>query len=149
MAQPNQQQLAQVAEQLRNEMTELEQQREQLNEYLNELQQTKDAIGVVEDATEDEKVLLPLGSGSFVHARLEDASAVLAPLGGGVLAEEPPAKAVERLESREQEAKQAREQVQQNIQRLQQKLQELASGSMGQQPGQGGQEQPSGPGSAG
>lgn len=149
MAQMNEQQLAQVAEQFQSELEGLEQQQEQLNEYLNELNRTKDAIDVLEDAEPGDKVLLPLGSGAFVHARLDDADTVLAPIGSDILAEEPPTKARERLEERRKEAKNAQQQVQQNIQQIQQRLQNLVSQAQGGQQPPGGQERPEGPGKAG
>lgn len=150
MAQMNEQQLAQVAEEFQAELSNLEQQKEQLTEYLNELQRTKDAIDVLEDAEPGDKVLLPLGSGAFVHARLDETDAVLAPIGSDVLAEEAPNKALERLEERRKEAKNAQQQVQQNIQQIQQRLQNLASQAQGaQQPPAGGQDRPEGPGKAG
>ncbi len=145
MAQMNEQQVQQIAEQFQAELQSLEQQQEQLTEYLNELKQTQDAIETLEDAEAGEKVLLPLGSGAFVHARLDEADTVLAPIGSDILAEEPPNKAIERLESRRKEAKNAQQQVQQNIQQIQQRLQNLISQAQGGQP----PEQPEGPGQAG
>lgn len=151
--QPSRQQLIQVAEQLQSQLQELQQQQNQINDLISEIQQAKEAVDVVEDAEADEKVLLPLGSGAYVHARLEDAETVLAPIGGGVLAEESPQKAIERLESREKEARESQQEVENNMEQLRTKLQNLVSSIQGQgqprQPGGGSQQSPEGPGNAG
>ncbi len=121
----NRQQQMQIAEQLQNQLGQLENQREQIQAYIDDLEETQEAIRKLAEQETGEVVLLPIGSGAYVHAELKDTDAVLAPLGGGILAEEAPDDALGRIENRRDEARQATEEIAENIQQLRGKLEQL------------------------
>ena len=133
------QQLA-IAEQLQAQLGALEQQRAALGDHLQELRQTRRALKALEEGVDDRPLLVPLGSGAFIQASVVDAKKVLAPLGGGILAEETPAGAIARIEAREAEANRAIERMESNRAQLEEQLTSLvaalqASGALG--PAQG------------
>lgn len=135
----NRQQQMQIAEQLQNQLGQLENQREQIQAYIDELEEAQEAIRQLSDQEPGEKVLLPIGSGTYIHAELKDTDAVLAPLGSGLLAEEAPDDALDRIENRRDEANQATDEIAENIDQLRGKLQQLVQQIQGggAQPPQG------------
>ncbi len=133
----NRQQQVQIAEQLQNQLGQLENQREQIQAYIDELEETQDAIRELAEQEPGEHVLLPIGSGAYVHAELKETDAVLAPLGSGLLAEEAPKKALDRIENRRDEARNATDEIGENIQQLRGKLEQLVQQIQG-----GGAQQP-------
>jgi len=61
------------------------------------------AVEVMEKAEEGQEMLVPIGSGSFIHARLASKESVVLNVGAGVVIEKPPAEALETLKSRKAE----------------------------------------------
>lgn len=87
-------------EMLRQQLANLEAQREYVGEVLLETRRSLQTLESLEKAKPGDEVLMPLGAGAFVQARLEDPTRALASLGSGVHAELPTAEAAARLRSR-------------------------------------------------
>ena len=100
---PTEAQLREVVlrgETLRQNLAALEQQRELVHELLTDARNALTALEHLEGAKEGDELLVPLGAGAFVHARLASQGTALSNLGAGVHAEVPTTAARERMTER-------------------------------------------------
>ena len=89
------------AEQLRQQLGALEQQRELIAELMGDARRAFTTLEhIATDAKDGEEILVPLGAGAFVHAKLAAQGRALASLGAGVHAEVPATDARDRLKAR-------------------------------------------------
>lgn len=102
-AQPTEAELRELlmrGEQLRQQLSALETQREYVLELLTDARRAHMTVEHLAKAQDGEEILLPVGAGTFVHARLARAGTAITSLGSGVHAELPAGDAKERLKSR-------------------------------------------------
>ena len=88
------------AENLRQQLGALEQQRELIAELAGDARRALAALDHVATAKDGDEILVPLGAGAFVHAKLASGGNALASLGAGVHAEMPASDARERMKAR-------------------------------------------------
>ena len=89
-------------------------QSQNIQAVVGELNSTIKALEALEDAGEDNEILLPLGSDTFVKARLTDKERILVGVGAGVSLEKANSDAVKTLESRREELSARLKQVQES-----------------------------------
>lgn len=107
-----------------------------LEEAMVEAQQASAALKAMAEATGTQDILLPLGSGVHVPAKLESGAAVLMPLGAGYFTEDKAANVATALEARVQaigaqfqQASQDAEQLAQAAAAINERLMQLQSES--------------------
>ena len=102
-AQPSEAEIRELVmrgEQLRQQLGALEAQQEYVGELALEARRALTSVEALEKANEGDEVLLPLGAGAFIHAKLASPRVALTSLGSGVHAELPTGDAVTRLRAR-------------------------------------------------
>lgn len=110
--------LALRGESLRQQLAAVEAQRDYVAELLAEARRSLTTLEHMTGAQAGDEVLVPLGAGAFVHARLADPSRTLASLGSGLHAEVPSADARDRMRTRVQSLETAAATTQQEATRL-------------------------------
>lgn len=122
------------SESLRQQLGALEQQRDLLAELTNDARRSVASLDALAAAKDGDELLVPLGAGAFVHARLAQAGRAVASLGAGLHAEMPLADARDRLRVRVESLEAATTQVTRDLQRVLDELQRinaLAEGAYG------------------
>lgn len=114
-----------VAEQLRYQMAALEDQRQYLASLLQEYTRGRTALESIAKAQPGDEILVPVGGGAFVPARLGEVTRVVSTLGSGVHIECAPDEALARLQERIQGAEAAAQRVGQELARLDQQAAQL------------------------
>jgi prefoldin alpha subunit len=102
-APPTEEQLRELVmhgEQLRQQLAALDQQRELIAELAGDARRALASLEYAATAKDGDEILVPLGAGAFVHARIASAGRALASLGAGVHAEMPATDARDRLKAR-------------------------------------------------
>jgi prefoldin alpha subunit len=99
MKQEEMQQKAVLYQIMQKHMEELQQQMLLMENRLMELQATKQVLEDMKDRKGSE-ILLPLGSGCYIHGKVPDASKILVNLGSDVVAEKGPQDALELIEAK-------------------------------------------------
>lgn len=112
-------------EQLRQQIGAIEQQRDLLADLAAEARRSLASIDALATAKDGDEVLVPLGAGAFVHARLAGAGRALASLGAGLHAEMPVEAARERLQARVESIDQAAGQLTRDLQRVVDEMQRV------------------------
>lgn len=88
----------------------------------------KNAIQTLENIgklSKKEEVLLPIGSGAYVKAKVEEGETALIDIGAGVIVEKPIQEAVQLLNARAQETDSMREKLQKSFEEVSKKMMEL------------------------
>lgn len=96
-----------------------------LNASLNEIVAAKKALEEVQKLNEGEEVLVPLGAGIYVRAKLASKSNMIVTIGANIMIERPPEEARKTIESREQEIRDALQKTIADYQVLVNRLREL------------------------
>lgn len=112
-------------ENLRQQLGALEQQRDLLADLSGDARRSLAALDALVEAKDGDEILVPLGAGAFVHARLAHAGRALATLGAGLHAEMPVADARDRLKSRVESLDAAGAQLSKDLQRVVDELQRV------------------------
>lgn len=105
-------------ENLRQQLGAIEQQRDLLLELSGDARRSFTALDALVDAKDGDEMLVPLGAGAYVHARLANAGRALASLGVGLHAELSVADARDRLKARVDSLDQATSQITKDMQRV-------------------------------
>ncbi|MHB8605747.1 MAG: prefoldin subunit alpha [Thermoplasmatota archaeon] len=113
-------------ENYRAQLSALEEQRGMLAQVASDYARGLDSLEALASADEGEEVLVPLGGGAFVHARLASKDRVLSSIGGGVHVEGGVADAKRRLEERVASAEKAMERTNAEAKRIVAELEALA-----------------------
>lgn len=122
---PSEQELRELvlrSDQVRQQLGALEAQREYLMEVTAEARRSLATLQHLATASAGDEVLVPLGAGAFVHARVVDPQKTIASLGSGVHAELAAADAATRLEARVDNLESAQQQLSKDIGRLSDEL---------------------------
>ena len=85
----------------RRQVDELSRQVQLLDARLIELSSTRQSLDSLKDGKEGSDLLVPIGSGCFIHAGLREADRVIVGIGAGVSVEETASRAKEILKERE------------------------------------------------
>lgn len=112
-------------ENLRQQLGALEQQRDLLVDLSGDARRSLSALDALTVAKEGDEMLVPLGAGAFVHARLANAGRAIASLGSGLHAEMPVAEARDRLQARVESLDNAAAQLSRDLQRVLDELQRV------------------------
>lgn len=112
-------------ENLRQQLGALEQQRDLLVDLSGDARRSLSALDALTVAKEGDEMLVPLGAGAFVHARLANAGRAIASLGSGLHAEMPVADARDRLQARVESLDNAAAQLTRDLQRVLDELQRV------------------------
>lgn len=107
-----------VVESLRNHIS-------LLTSSLTEVSMTIDAIKTVKDLKPGTDILVPLGSDSFISAKISDSDKVLTGLGADVVAERSASDALKFLESRTSELEEAARQAREELRRIEERIESL------------------------
>ena len=113
-----------VAESYQAQLEGLETERQTLLAIEAECETTRRALDALA-AGKPEDVLVPLGAGTFVHARLSRTDRIVTPVGAGVHVAMAPDAARETLQTRAGEARRAREGLEGAMSRIQSQLEQL------------------------
>lgn len=103
---------------LRNQLQALETQRSYVLELLADARRSLSTMESVEKAQDGDEVLVPVGAGTFLSARLANGGKALTSIGAGVHAELPAAEATERLRARLTNLEQASSELAKDINRI-------------------------------
>jgi len=109
---------AQVGEVLQNQLAGIEEQLGMLRAMTEEFQQARSALDALRAARVGDEVLVPLGGGQFVRAKLAEADRVLSGIGAGLSVEGPVAEALRRVEAQLQSASEAQQKLASEGQRI-------------------------------
>ena len=112
-------------EALRQQMGGLEQQRDLVAELAQDARRSLLALDALSTAKDGDEMLVPLGAGAFVHARLAGAGTAVASLGAGLHAEMPVADARGRLQARVESLEGASSQIAKEVSRVAEELQRV------------------------
>lgn len=112
-------------ETLRQQLGALEQQRDLLVDLSGDARRSLSALEALAAAKEGDEMLVPLGAGAFVHARLAHAGRAIASLGAGLHAEMPVEDARQRLQGRVESLDAAAAQLTRDLQRVLDELQRV------------------------
>ena len=112
-------------ENLRQQLGTLEQQRDLLVDLSADARRSLSALDALTVAKDGDEMLVPLGAGAFVHARLASAGRAIASLGAGLHAEMPVAEARDRLQARVESLDQATAQLSRDLQRVLDEMQRV------------------------
>lgn len=112
-------------ENLRQQLGALEQQRDLLVDLSGDARRSLSALDALTVAKEGDEMLVPLGAGAFVHARLANAGRAIASLGSGLHAEMPVSDARDRLQARVESLDNAAAQLTRDLQRVLDELQRV------------------------
>ncbi len=113
------------------EIQAYQQQGQLMQQQLASVQDTINEIGAAQGTlksigdTKDEEVLLPLGAGTHIQAKITDSEKVLIDIGSDVIAEKPISEAAQILEDRRARLEQTRDKFQNNIIEISKKIQQL------------------------
>ena len=122
---PSEQELRELvlrSDQVRQQLAQMEAQREYLIEVGGETRRSLQTLEHLAGAAPEELVLVPLGGGAYVHARVADPSKAIASLGNGVHAELPTSEAATRLRARVESLDNAQQALAKDIARLSDEL---------------------------
>lgn len=122
---PSEQELRELvvrSDQVRQQLGAMEAQREYLAEVIGETRRSLATLEHLANASPDEHVLLPLGGGAYVHARVSDPTKAITSLGNGVHAELPTADAIARLRARAENIENAQQALAKDVARLSDEL---------------------------
>jgi len=96
-----------------------------LTSSLTEVSMTIDAIKTVKDLRPGTDILVPLGSDSFISAKISDSDKVLTGLGADVVAERSASDALKFLESRTSELEEAARRAREELRRVEERIESL------------------------
>lgn len=114
--------LAMRSEQVRQQLAQMEAQREYLHEVTAETRRSLSTLEHLGQAQPGETILVPLGGGAYVHAKLAEPTKTISSLGSGVHAEVPTAEAASRLKARAESLDAAQQALAKDIARLSDEL---------------------------
>ncbi len=72
------------AESLRQQLSVLEGQRELIVDLVGEVTRTRATLDAIVDKKDGDEVLIPIGAGTFIHARLAQVGTAITSIGSGV-----------------------------------------------------------------
>jgi len=103
----------------------LQQQMAELTNLHSELSMTLNFVREMEKMKEGDQILVPIGSGSFVKARLDSVGRVLVGMGAGVVVEKSPNEAKEVLEKRMKEVDDILKNIRESLEKIEEKIRAL------------------------
>lgn len=112
-------------EALQAQLAGIEEQMSYLGAITQEFARARATLEALARAKRGEEVLLPVGGGNFVRAKLADEDRVIGGIGAGLSVEGPVADALRRTEAQLEAAREAGERLQGEAQRVVQQLQAL------------------------
>jgi prefoldin alpha subunit len=83
------------------------------------------AVEAMQQAEEGQEMLVPIGSGSFIHARLASKESVVLNVGASVSIEKSPAEAQETLKARKEEVSQGAKELNDVLAKIDQEMQSI------------------------
>lgn len=110
------------ADAMRQQLAGLESQRELLTELLQDAKRSITTLEGLENGKEGDEVLVPVGAGTFLHAKLADTGKAITSIGSGVHAELPMPAARERLQARAESLEGSAKRIGSEINRIVQEL---------------------------
>lgn len=117
--------IVQHGEAVRQQAAAIEQQRDLVVELAGEARRSLATLEALATAKDGEELLVPLGAGAFVHARLAGSGRALASVGSGLHAEMPLEDARTRLAARVESLDQASTQLEKDLARMLEELQRV------------------------
>lgn len=122
---PSEQELRELlmrSDQVRQQLGAMEAQREYLADVTNETRRALLTLEHLAKASPGDDVLVPLGAGAFVHARVSDPTRAISSLGSGVHAEVASSDAAARLQARVENLESAQSALAKDVARLSDEL---------------------------
>ncbi|HON36793.1 MAG TPA: prefoldin subunit alpha [Methanothrix sp.] len=89
------------------------------------LERALGAVEALEEAEVDQEILVPIGSGSFIHGKLASKENVVLNVGGGVSIEKSPAEAKEILKLRKNEVLEGSKKLSEILAKIDQEMQKI------------------------
>lgn len=114
-----------VGEEVRYQIQAVEEQRVMLQDVLQDYARGRSALEALKAGATGEGVLVPLGGGNFVHARIQGAERVITSIGSGLHVENDVDRAMKRLEERIDSATKASDKLAEESRRLSQEMQSI------------------------
>ncbi len=114
-----------VAQQLEQQATRYNQQIEILNGYYNEIHSAEQTLSEIENSKENQKVLVPIGAGNFIHASIEDAKNIVVTIGAGVHSEKSLPDAIESIKKKKTEVENQITQIKSSYNEVIERLREI------------------------
>lgn len=112
------QQLYAQYQQMQQQLQQVDQRLQQLEQSMMELQQAEHTLEALQAESGVSDVLVPVGGGVHLRARVDPSQEAIVPIGGGYAAEDSLEKAAAALDQRMQETRQQLEQANKDAQRL-------------------------------
>lgn len=109
-------------EQLRQQLAAMEGQRDLVIDLVGDARRALGTLEHLTTAKEGEETLVPLGAGSFIHARIHDPTHAITNLGSGIHAELPVADARDRMKARVENLDSAMSNLNKDINRVAEEL---------------------------
>lgn len=110
------------AEALRQQLAALESQRELLQDLVQDASRSLTTLESVAAGKEGDEVLVPIGAGTFLQARLGDVSSAITTIGSGLHAQLPVDQARSRMQGRIEALQDSSKRVSADVARLVQEL---------------------------
>jgi len=103
----------------------LEKQIEVIKSSINEVESTEETLEGIEEIESGAEILVPIGSGSYLPAVVQDTDKVLTELGADLVAESPPKKVIDIVEKRKSDLEESLEEAQERIDDLKSNIEEI------------------------
>jgi prefoldin alpha subunit len=104
----------------------LRQQLLSLSNTASELTTTRESLGVLKELEPDTSILVPIGSDSFISAKLPRLERVVVGLGAETAADRTPDEAMEILKARAEEVERAMRRTREQLEKLEERIRALA-----------------------
>ncbi len=109
-----------------------------VNQAIEEHNRAIETIKYLRDLENGDELLVPVGAGSYIYAKLSDVSRIIVRIGGGISAEKDPESAIKHLEKKREELERSQQEmtnilqrIEMEAQKIQARLQEIAGGGAG------------------
>jgi prefoldin alpha subunit len=117
----------QLGESYRAQVAALEEQRALIANVHQDYRRARETLESLRGAKDGDDVLVPLGGGAFVHAKLSNPDRVLATIGQGLHAESTLADALKRVDERIEGVSQAERRLNEELQRVEAEMVDLSA----------------------
>jgi len=114
-----------AAQQLEQQASRYSQQMEILNSYYNEIQSSEQTLIEINETRGDHKILMPIGAGNFIYAKIEDTEKVIVTIGAGVHSENSLPNAIEGLRRKKEEVENQLTQIKSSYNEVLERLREI------------------------
>lgn len=114
-----------LAQQLEQEASKYQQQIELLNGYYNDLVSAEQTLKELETCEDNHSILVPIGGGCFVYAKIPDKSSVIVSIGSRIHVEKPTQEALNSVSRKKEEIQNQITQIQASYNEVVERLQKI------------------------